>query len=203
MGKPCVTVDFTYGSLPSVNVDNYAVSRKLAKHAVRSSHDIVAVIGMRLLNIQSIKRLKKTNLTPHSKEISWQRLLGFSDGCSEKGVNLEPENVIHINENKAEKAEIAARMLLMQEKRPTVILCMSDVIALAVTRAAKALKIPIPSMLRVTGFDNIMASQHSNPSITTVSQSGVEKGRLAAQMLLDNKQGQISLALDIVVRESA
>lgn len=202
LGKPCVTVDFTYGCLPSLNIDNYGASSDLAKEAIKSTNDVVGVIGMHFLSVQAIKRLKKQDLTLHTHEVSWRRLVGYTAGAGDKGVQIQPDNIIHIHRNKIEEAEIAARMLLMQEKRPTVIFCMSDVIAIAVTRVAKSLKIDIPDMLRVTGFDNIEESQRCSPPLTTVEQSGIEKGSIAAKMLLEQAQGQIMFPVHIVIRET-
>ncbi|MDT0583004.1 MULTISPECIES: LacI family DNA-binding transcriptional regulator [Alteromonadaceae] len=185
LGKPCVTVDFTYKNLPSLNVDNYGACCELAKAAIRDKNDLVAVIGMRFLTASIVKRLSKQDMSLPSKEITWSRLLGFKAGASDKGVDIVSDNIIHLHRNKPKEAEIAARLLLMQEQRPNLILCMSDVIALAVCRVAQQLNLRIPEDLRVTGFDDIEEARHAKEGLTTVFQNGIEKGREAATMLLE------------------
>ncbi len=200
LGKPCVTVDFTYKNLPSINVDNYGACYELAKAAIKNPSDIVAVIGMRFLTSSTIKRLSKQDMAIPSKEITWSRLLGFKAGASDKGVEILHDNVIHLHRNKPKEAEIAARLLLMQEHRPQLILCMSDVIALAVCRVAQQLNIRIPEDLRVTGFDDIDEALHIEGGLTTVFQNGIEKGREAATMLLSGATEQRKMPIKLCLR---
>ncbi len=200
LGKPCVTVDFTYKNLPSLNVDNYGACCELAKAAIRDKNDLVAVIGMRFLTASSIKRLSKQDMSLPSKEITWSRLLGFKAGASDKGVDIDSGNIIHLHRNKPKEAEIAARLLLMQEHRPNLVLCMSDVIALAVCRVAQQLNIRIPEDLRVTGFDDIDEARHAKEGLTTVFQNGIEKGREAATMLLEGVSEHRKMPVELRMR---
>jgi DNA-binding LacI/PurR family transcriptional regulator len=186
--------------LPSLNVDNYGACCELAKAAIRDKNDLVAVIGMRFLTASSIKRLSKQDMSLPSKEITWSRLLGFKAGASDKGVDIDSGNIIHLHRNKPKEAEIAARLLLMQEHRPNLVLCMSDVIALAVCRVAQQLNIRIPEDLRVTGFDDIDEARHAKEGLTTVFQNGIEKGREAATMLLEGVSEHRKMPVELRMR---
>lgn len=199
-GKPCVTVDFMHKNLPSLNVDNYGACCELAETVIESKSDVVAIIGMRFLAASAIKRLSRQDILLPSKEITWSRLLGYKAGASNKGVEILPDNIIHLHRNKPKEAEVAARLLLMQEKRPQVILCMSDVIALAVCRVAEQLNIQIPEDLRVTGFDDIGEARHARGGLTTVFQNGIEKGREAATMLLEGVSEHRKLSVELRLR---
>ena len=61
----------------------------------------------------------------------------------------------------------------------------SDTIAMGLMKAAFEAGVPIPDRLSIVGFDDIDFAAYTTPPLTTVSQSGVELGRIATEMLLD------------------
>ena len=61
---------------------------------------------------------------------------------------------------------------------------MSDVLAIGVLRAAQRLGLAVPEELSVVGFDDIPLAVDLTPPLTTVRQPLIEKGRLAAAVLL-------------------
>ncbi len=84
---------------------------------------------------------------------------------------------------------------------------MSDIIAFGILQEARALGVKVPEELSVVGFDDNLLARLITPQLTTVSQPGVEKGQLAASLLLRNLMGeedlsQIILENKLVVRES-
>lgn len=93
---------------------------------------------------------------------------------------------------------------------PTAIYATTDTIAIGLVRAAFELGVSIPGQLSVIGFDDIDFSAYTIPPLTTVSQSGVEMGRIATELLLNMvEQGQavsevadVVLTPELVVRQS-
>jgi LacI family transcriptional regulator len=69
--------------------------------------------------------------------------------------------------------------------RPTAVFAASDTIAIGLLQAAFQEKIAIPDQLSIVGFDDIDIARFTIPPLTTISQFGVEMGRLATDMLLD------------------
>jgi DNA-binding LacI/PurR family transcriptional regulator len=61
----------------------------------------------------------------------------------------------------------------------------SDTIAIGLMKAAYEAGVSIPDRLSIVGFDDIDFAAYTTPPLTTVSQSGVELGRVATEMLLD------------------
>jgi len=94
--------------------------------------------------------------------------------------------------------------------RPTAVFAASDTIAIGLLQAAFQVGIRVPDQLSIVGFDDIDIASFTIPPLTTISQSGVEMGRIAAGMLLDmieaNPQGEpfedIVVAPKLVVRQS-
>jgi LacI family transcriptional regulator len=69
--------------------------------------------------------------------------------------------------------------------RPTAVFAASDTIAIGLLQAAFQERIAVPDQLSIIGFDDIDITRFTIPPLTTISQSGVEMGRIATEMLLD------------------
>jgi LacI family transcriptional regulator len=92
-------------------------------------------------------------------------------------------------------------------RRPTGVLAMSDMAAIGVMSAAQAAGLRVPDDLSVVGFDDVPAAAWTNPPLTTVRQPIVEKGRLAARLLIQRMKGEAvdspaPLKTSLVVRSS-
>jgi LacI family transcriptional regulator len=68
---------------------------------------------------------------------------------------------------------------------PTAIFATSDTIAMGLMQAAYQAGIAMPDRLSIIGFDDIDFASYTIPPLTTISQSGVEMGRIATEVLLD------------------
>lgn len=84
-----------------------------------------------------------------------------------------------------EEAYEAAYDLLSKPDRPTALLVINDMLAMAVMRAAIDLGLSIPGDLSVAGFDDIPFSNFTVPRLTTVSGVAEESGRDAVRLLLN------------------
>ncbi len=102
----------------------------------------------------------------------------------------------------------AARLLLDRPDRPTAIVAINDLLALAVLRAAADAHIRVPDALSVAGFDDIPFAQYLTPRLTTVHRDTEEAGARAVQLLLDRmKDKSMPIRLEhisarLVIRES-
>jgi DNA-binding LacI/PurR family transcriptional regulator len=204
LGKKIITVDFAAPDTCSVNIDNEKAAYSVASHLLAKGENQVAVLGMRLVDSQRICRLTTEDLKVDSWEISRQRLVGYQRAAAERNIEISPDKIWHIPVNTPASAAIAAREALTLNPRPNVLLCMSDVIALTAIRIARELGINVPQELRIVGFDDIPEASRSEPSLTTVCQQSIEKGRIATTMLL-NKDNDKSVVLEtqLKVRNSS
>jgi DNA-binding LacI/PurR family transcriptional regulator len=110
-----------------------------------------------------------------------QRMLGWGDAL--RAVDLEP-TVAKTSSNVEDDAINAALAILTPARRPTALLCFSDIAALGALRAAGQLGLEVPRDLSIVGFDDGPVARRSHPALTTVRQDLVAKGRLAAESLL-------------------
>ncbi|WP_100656928.1 LacI family DNA-binding transcriptional regulator [Alteromonas flava] len=200
-GKPLVVVDFDGGTSASVNIDNQQGAYQIANLAI-GTNDEVAILGLRLIDSNRVCRLTQDDIEIEYKEISRDRLAGFFKAAKEVGQNIPADAIWNIPLNTPSNAEIAAREALTRTPRPSVLLCMSDVIALSAIRVAKGLGLRVPEDVSITGFDGIPEAERSTPALSTVCQQSIEKGKLAATMLLSGENKQVVFATRVVERDS-
>ncbi|NTW42369.1 MAG: LacI family transcriptional regulator, partial [Cellulomonadaceae bacterium] len=119
-------------------------------------------------------------------------------------------------ENSERDAHEGALLLLdvPAARRPTAILCFSDLMAWGVVHAAQDLGLSVPADLSVVGFDDSDLARSVRPALTTVRQDLGAKGRAAAGALVaaiarsrepdgPGASGeQITIPLQLVVRHS-
>jgi LacI family transcriptional regulator len=117
-----------------------------------------------------------------SKEVQgFDRLLVYREVLEEVG--LLPYEV-HCEEN-LKDAYRAAYSLLSEPDRPTALLVINDMLAVAVIRAANDLGLNVPGDISIAGFDDIPFSEFIMPRLTTVSGIAEDSGRDAVRLLLN------------------
>jgi DNA-binding LacI/PurR family transcriptional regulator len=161
---------------PTVNVDDRGGARAAAQHLLDLGHRRIGI-------------LTGEKAGPHGEVggelvsghyVSQQRLLGWTDALRAAGV--EPV-IVREPMTPEDAAYAGARILLERDRRPSGILCHSDVMAHWVVRAAEDLGLTIPGDLSVVGFDDNPLARRIRPELTTVWQPIAEKGQVAAAAL--------------------
>ena len=198
-GLPVVTVDQPRDApTPFVGIDDRAGARTAAEHLRELGHRRVAVLSF----VRSLDREGTLAL-----ELSTERLAGYREGLGD----VWDENAVRTcRPNATEPARRATLELLGGDTTPTGILAMSDVLALGALQAASELGVTVPWELSIVGFDDSPAAALATPPLTTVAQPQEEKGRLAAEWLLEaiaegrprGRRRKAILPTELVVRES-
>jgi len=201
--KRLVTVDFDIENVPSVNITNEEAAYESACIAIKNCIANPAIIGLRLVADQTTCKIYNKPLIDSAYSISHRRLDGYLRAFKENNIAIDDNNIWHVPESTHEYAIIAAREILSSRTIPNVILCMSDVLALTVMKEALSRGIRIPEDLRVVGFDGIEQGQQYHPTLTTVQQFSVEKGKRAADIFLTQSSQSEILGFKILCGESA
>ena len=196
---PIVTVDQPRGAAtPFIGIDDRGAARSAAEHLRELGHERVGVLSfVTTLDPSAALELDLTN----------ERLGGYQEGL---GDAWDPRLVRTVRPNAPEPAREATLELLRLPEPPTAILAMSDTLALGALEAAAELGVRVPEELSVVGFDDGPVAAHATPPLTTVAQPHEEKGRLAAQWLLEDvERGSVPargreeiLPTELVVRET-
>ena len=194
IGIPTVHVDSEESpSHPSVNVDDEGGAHAAARHLLDLGHRQLAIIVLPPARSQ-------TSSTPTAT----RRLAGYQAAIREAGAPTPHTEVASISVAAGARAFAA---LPTGRRRPTGILAMSDMTAIGLMSAAQSAGLRVPEDLSVVGFDDVPASAWTNPPLTTVRQPIVEKGRLAARLLIQRMKGKSvdspsPLHTTLVVRQS-
>ncbi|MFI6265941.1 LacI family DNA-binding transcriptional regulator [Micromonospora sp. NPDC051006] len=206
-GLPFVTTAAPVDAGPAsryVGIDERAAARGIAAHVAGLGHRRVALLADAVLpDLPSGPvRLSGVDDVPHPTTRG--RLAGFADAFAAVGVTWPELTVLSAAGNNRPAAAAAVAGLLDRPDPPTAVLACSDVLALGVLDALTERAASGAPSLSVTGFDDI--AEAAAVGLTTVRQPAEEKGRIAAELLLDPPAdpaaGHVLLPTTLVVRTS-
>lgn len=178
---------------PAVNVDDFGGAEAAARHLLELGHRRLAIVV-----------LPPARGQVESTPTAARRLAGYRAAIRQAGAAEARSVVAGISFAAGARA---FESLLKDAHRPTGVLAMSDMAAIGVMSAAQAAGLQVPEDLSVVGFDDVPMAAWTSPPLTTVRQPIVEKGRLAAQLLIRRMRGEAvdsprPLATTLVVRDS-
>jgi len=200
-GVPFVMVDSdpTPG-IPCVNIDDEAGAYAAMSYALNLGHRQIAILGIRSGHHGNYREYVGT---------LQRRISGYLRALEEIGLGIDSHNVRLIEcECEAEGGYAAFQALWHGRWKPTAVVAMADIIAIGVLYAARDLGVHIPEEVSLIGYDDLTPSRLTCPALTTVRQPTIEKGRVAARLLIDLVEGQpvesehIVLPVELVQRES-
>ncbi|SDF37776.1 LacI family DNA-binding transcriptional regulator [Terriglobus roseus] len=180
-GVVCIDRLPKHWSGDSVTADNKTGAYNATRHLIQLGHTQLATITGPL------------HLT-NAKE----RLEGFKRAMKEAKLSLAPEYAQETSFDKQggySKTQVLLRLI----PRPTAIFAGNDMIALGVLLAVRESGLRCPEDISIIGFDDLDLGETTNPSLSSVSQSGYQLGTTAARLLLDRRQGDDGPAKHIVL----
>ncbi|WP_339546677.1 LacI family DNA-binding transcriptional regulator [Pseudomonas sp. RA_35y_Pfl2_P32] len=164
---PMVIVDRGLEGLDAdlVRIDHEYGAYLATRHLLQLGHRDIASIG-----------------GPAHTSVAQMRLAGFCRALKEAGVQVPTERMLESDFTSTGGYNAAATLLASNP--PTAIFAGNDMMGIGVLRAAAERNIRVPSELSVIGFDDIQMSRYVYPALTTVGQSILQLGEMAAQVLL-------------------
>lgn len=208
LGKPVVLVDEPdLGDAVSfVGIDDRGGAALAAAHLTGLGHRSVAVLLGRVdeAGTQGPGGAALAGRSPI--RIVRERLAGYLETFARGGVPVEDVVVWVAGANDPDAGRRATLELLQANPGVTGLVCFTDQLAIGAAQAAQRLHRPAPSGLSVVGFDDIPRAAAWDPPLTTVHQPLVDKGRMAAdllmQQIIDGGRGRILLPIELVIRDS-
>lgn len=176
--------------LPTVHIDNLTAAFEAVHYLLNLGHQRIACIE-----------------GPKHMPLCQYRSQGYVQALRRNGISVENALTAQ-GDFSYESGAQAVTELMALPSPPTAIFCHNDIMAIGAMFQAKKMGLRIPQDLSVVGFDDIKASQFTDPPLTTVAQPRFQLGRQAMLLLLEQLQGNPvqsgSLLLDseLVVRES-
>jgi LacI family transcriptional regulator len=179
------------GGLDFVGADNTGGSRLITEHllAVHGYTDLAFIAG------------------PADSPDSEERFAGFRDTLRAAGL-AAPRSPAAVGEFTEAGGRKAVQGMLAGGRRPRAIVCGNDEMAIGALAALRSARVRVPGDVAVTGFDDIAATRHVRPALSTVHQPMRELGERSVQMLLHRiadpaaAQDSVVLPTGIVIRGS-
>lgn len=144
---------------------------------------------------------------PADSPDSQERFAGFCAALAEAGLPV-PREPAAIGSFTEAGGHQAVRAMIARGHAPRAIVCGNDEMAIGALIALRSERLRVPADVAVTGFDDISATRHLRPALSTVHQPMRELGERSVQLLLDRiadpaaKPKSLILPTRVVIRGS-
>lgn len=207
-GRPIVTIDEPdLGDHTSfVGIDDAAGAELAAHHLVGLGHRRLGIVLGRLGGEPRSGRVDPPREREISVRVARHRIEGYRAAIAASGVDPASTVLWEAGGNDPDCGRRATQDLLRTHGEITGLLCFSDQLAIGASQAAAKLGRRVPDDLSIVGFDDVPRASTWDPPLTTVRQPLVDKGRVAADLLLElidhRPARRIELPIELVVRAS-
>ncbi|MGN6270405.1 MAG: LacI family DNA-binding transcriptional regulator [Sphingomonas sp.] len=132
-----------------------------------------------------------------------QRRRGYQEALGESGLEVDPKLICQV-EFELESADAAVTRLLRRGLAFDGIVAASDLIALGAIRALRRAGHGVPEDVSVVGYDDMLLSRLSTPSLSTIRQDNQRAGQLLVASILDPGDPDLPslLPTELIIRES-
>ncbi|MCR4657888.1 MAG: LacI family transcriptional regulator, partial [Lachnospiraceae bacterium] len=170
-GIPVIALDreIDHRRIKSIVVNNYAAEKQLIEGLIARGYRKFAFLGG--LNTSDTR----------------ERYAAFRDALKENGLTFH-RNDYYEGDWREKSGAQAARLLMLSEEMPEILICANDMMAIGAIRKFQEDGLRVPEDVAVTGFDDIIISRYTE--LTTVAVPDYERGFLAAQALIDILEGK-------------
>lgn len=158
----------TSGGLDFVGADNRGGTREITAHLIsQHGYTDIAFLG-----------------GPPESPDSQERFAGFRQAMGEAGLRVPAKPTVIGGFTEA-GGQQAVQAMLAAGRTPRAIVCGNDEMAIGALIALRAARLRVPADVAVTGFDDIAATRHVRPALSTVRQPMRELGERSVRVLLD------------------
>ena len=179
--------------ISSVTIDDYKGAYEATQHLINQGCKRIA----HLSNDRNLLIFKN-------------RYLGYKQAIINNGLEFD-ESIVIETSSKVLEGRKTTKTLLEMTNPPDAIFSSSDFTALGAIEEIKAHGLKIPEDICVVGFSNEPFTRFMELSITSVDQSPIEMGRIAAQVFLEEVTNskriksfkQIVLTPELIIRKSS
>jgi LacI family transcriptional regulator len=112
---------------------------------------------------------------------------GYTKALLKNGIPFD-ENLIIKIEN-VDNCEITIAKLL-EDKAIDAVFAVNELFAVTIIKIANKMGLKVPEDLAVIAFTDGIISKYSTPTITTVTQNGIEMGNMAAKILIERLESE-------------
>ena len=174
--------------VPSVLIDDVASSREIIRYLIDKGHNKIGVIGGRIDNIHTQRRLQ-----------------GYQEALTQADITYDTD-LVRLSDWEKHAGYSEIEQLL--QRNITAVFCMTDRIAGGVYQYLHEQGMVAGRDLSVVGFDNQILAEYMTPGLTTMALPLQEIGHTAARLLFEQmeekegKEKEILIPCSFVERES-
>lgn len=173
-----------------IEIDDFEAAKMATEYLIGLGHTKIAFIGC-----------------PIKVASGYYRLEGYRQALANYGISVD-ENLITTSEVPLSDVGAASvKTILGRVPATTAFFAFNDLVAIGALDALRSEGYDPGNDISVMGFDDIFAAKFTHPPLTTVKQSGYEKGKLAVERLLeviggDRNPQKILLGTSLIERSS-
>ncbi len=192
--RPYVLVDYQenidFSNVPTVEVKNRQAIIQAMNHLFALGHKRIAFITGILRMVSALERLE-----------------GYKDALAEAGILFDPDLVGEGTWDHRTGYEHSKQFLQLAFP-PTAIVASNDLMAFGAYQAIREAGLEIGKHVSVIGVDDIDMAATVSPTLTTVRQPSVDLGKIAAEMLIQQLNGETPTLLhaqmdtELIIRQS-
>ncbi|MGJ8667165.1 MAG: LacI family DNA-binding transcriptional regulator [Patiriisocius sp.] len=182
----------TMNGVSSVVINDFEGGYKATKHLIDQGHIKIAHFS-----------------GDRSIEIYNERFLGYEKALKDAGISLSEDYVIQIRSN-VEDGATALKKVISLNIPPTALFSASDFGALGAIQQLKSMGLNLPDDFAVVGFSNEPFTKFMDLTITSVDQSPLEMGKMAARVFIEQVQNnemkiekKVVLDAELIIRQSS
>lgn len=134
---------------------------------------------------------------------------GYTQAMEEFNLPIYEEDIIEMGLS-VEDGRKCARYYSTLEEKPTAICCVNDLVAMGMMQTFIQLGYRVPEDFSLTGVDNILYTELSDPRLTSVTNDSNQFAQKAMEALLERISGQYTgdprefmISRELIVRDSA
>jgi LacI family transcriptional regulator len=164
-------------AVSSVICDNFSGGYMGMKHLISLGHRKIGVIAGRVAQKGG------------SVDVSSERVRGIRRAAEDLAVGVEIVYSAPFESASFEIGREAGTAMLAANHGITAIFAVTDMLAIGVMHAAHAMGLDLPRDLSVLGYDGVLESTVTFPTLSTIAQPIHEMGQIAAATLIDHMRG--------------
>lgn len=127
------------------------------------------------------------HITHPYRETIRRRIDGFRTAIEGAGLHFDARQHILDLGNPAlltiDARDVIADYLMNLAHRPSAIVAVNDIVAIAATQAVQKMGLSVPDDISIIGFDDLPVGAHASPPLTTMRVDRREVGRIALRLL--------------------
>jgi len=172
----------------NIRIDDVKGEYLATKHLIANGHKDIGFVG----SADSL--------------VDQQRFEGYKKALKEAQIPFDQEKFFNSYATFDDGYNIADK--IMEKNNVTAVACSADIIAIGIMKRYIEKGKKLPKDLSIVGFDDIKDSNYVYPGLTTIKQDIGLKGKMAAQMLIEdlkkknNTYGLITLKPELIIRDS-